>query len=168
MNTQLDLNLTLSVAAIVAREAVGLTSTANRIIEQSDALIQEHLGRPHRLDERELATLAANIGRQQALMAALSDNALVAVRLASKHLTVALDQSRSEADAGSEMDEDQRSATRLLGALRELERAIHRSEQQMREVSEMVTRTADHAGPRLAVAQTYTRLLARLRGPTAP
>lgn len=168
MNTQLDLNLTLSVAAIVAREAVSLTTTANRIIEESDALIQDHLADPHRLGERELGTLAANIGRQQALMTALSDNALVAVRLASKHVTAALAQSRSEVDPSCEMDEDQRSATRLLGALGELERAIRRSERQMREVSESVTRTADHSAPRLAVAQTYNRLLARLRGPTAP
>lgn len=164
MNIRVDLGLTLSIAAIVAREAVGLTATANRIIEESDNLIQDHLASPGEVGHDELRALATTIDRQQALMSAMSANALTAVRLASRHLTAALAQAQAQAADGHGRDDadEQRSAARFLQALADLERTILRSERQMREVAKSVSRTADRAGNPFLAAQACAHLIDRV------
>lgn len=168
MDTCGELTLTLSIAAIVAREAVSLTATAHRIIEESDKLIQDHLAKPGDLVHHELSALAMTIERQQALMSALSANALTAVRLASKHLTAALAQAQAQAQGaeGHWHDdlEDQRSAAHFLRALGDLERTILRSEQQMRDVSRSVAQSANRAENQFLAAQSCARLIDRVSG----
>ncbi len=164
MSIQVDLGLALSIAAIVAREAVSLTVTANRVIEESDRLIQDHLAKTGDLGHDGLRALATTIDRQQTLMSALNANALTAVRMASGHLTASLAQALAAEHRGRGEAEEQRSAAHFLRALGDLERTILRCGRQMREVSKSVSQAADRAGSQFLAMQTCTRLLNRLSG----
>ncbi len=156
-----NLTLTLSLAAIVAREAAGLTSAANRIVEQSDGLICDHLGKPRRFEPHELGRLAAIIQGQRELLAGLSANALVAIRLASVQLSAALGQARSKPPVdGGRLTPDEQSAGRLLIGLVELERAIRSSEVKMQDVSDSVSQMAGRAEQ----GRVFERLMGRLLG----
>jgi len=160
MHTVNDLHLTLSVGRIVIGEAVGLAAAASRILEHSDALVREHLR--HRLGGRHLRQLATTFRRQHALMASLSDNALTAVRLASRQLAQALERSRAASHPADAARADERTATGLLHALGELERTIHRAERRMHEAGVVIARTADRADRSDAAAQACATLMRRL------
>ncbi|MBL8346851.1 MAG: hypothetical protein JNN03_15535 [Rubrivivax sp.] len=155
-----NLVLTLSLAAIVAREAADLTSAATRIVEQCDDLIRDHLGRSRPVDSQVLCRLASIIDGQREVMSGLSANALVAVRLASKQLSAALGTVRAPPPVDGAATEHEQAAGRLLAVLAQLERAIRSSETQMRDASDSVSQTARRAEQ----GRVFEGLMGRLLG----
>ena len=161
MSTQAHLTRTLSLAAIVASEAADLMATAKRVIEHSDGLIGDHLGQARRFDPLELRRLAAMIDGQRGLVNGLSANALVAVRLASSELSVALAKALPSPTLEDGLTAEQQSAGRLLAGLTELEGAIRGAQVQMQEVSDSVSQVAGRAEQGRVFEGLVGRLLRR-------
>jgi hypothetical protein len=161
MSTHAHLTRTLSLAAIVASEAADLMATAKRVMEHSDGLIGDHLGQATRFDPFELRRLTARIDGQRGLVSGLSENALVAVRLASKELRAALAKARSLPTLEGGLTAEQQSAGRLLAGLAELEGAIRSSQMQMQEVSDSVSQLAGRAEQGRVFEGLMGRLLRR-------
>lgn len=141
--------------------------TLGRIVQQSDALIRDQLGRE--LGGPQLRQLATAVLQQRTQVATLSDSAISAVRLATRNLAQALARVQATAGPAERADDDEQAAAELLGALRELERSIVLAQRRMHDAGASIAHIAERAG-RANAAVVCAGLIARLvrRGPARP